>query len=218
MEVTMDVTMKVTLVLAHHRENLFWMGKIDRKKYPNIVLVSKTRRDADIYQSVNKGCEASAYLEYIVRNYDALDEYTLFIHAHRRSWHHTGLMEDLLNNKVVIEGMYGSINTPNLVIEVKEDHDYMTLWRDIYFGDVLEVVRPDERHRVRQAAQFYVHRDLIHRHPKAQYERWLRMIYDDALGPTKHLAIVFEFMWFPIWLGQYDEIEWERRCGRRIVV
>ena len=86
-----------TVVVAHYTEDLSWLSQIAKEKY-KVCLVSKTKRDADIYQPENFGVEASAYLSYIINNYDSIDEYTIFVHGHECSWHHNGRLQDILNN------------------------------------------------------------------------------------------------------------------------
>ncbi|CAI7607661.1 hypothetical protein PCG10_006452 [Penicillium crustosum] len=43
--------------------------------------------EADLQVEQNKGKESSAYLQYILDNYDKLPEYMVFLHAHRHSGH-----------------------------------------------------------------------------------------------------------------------------------
>lgn len=46
-----------------------------------------------IFAVPNRGAEAMAYLSSIIKHYDALPDFMLFMHSHRRAWH-TPLPQD----------------------------------------------------------------------------------------------------------------------------
>lgn len=70
------------LVLAKYKENIDWCNIIKNK-----IIYSKFK-DEPNYVSEPTG-EASSYLKYIIDNYNNLNEWTLFAHAHEKHWHHS---------------------------------------------------------------------------------------------------------------------------------
>lgn len=209
------------LVVAHYDEDLSWLDRIDRSVY-EVVLVSKTRKDADIYCPVNKGHEASAFLEFMVHYYDRLHEFCVFVHGHDESWHHTGSMVDLVHSLPPFERTYKNINNrvPNtFVIKAQEipfgpdtELEYgLKLWRGTsrHVFAPLEVEAFPHTFRARICAQFYAHRSCIHRHPREHYAMWLHRIYINTIMDDKQLACVFEWSWCFLMTGEYDEVDYE---------
>jgi hypothetical protein len=132
------LNMKHNLVVSHYNEDLQWTSLVDMNKY-NIVLVSKTLENADIFQPKNIGYEASAFLEYIVKYYDTLPEYSVFVHGHETSWHHRGKMQDLVNNLQLGDKKYKNINLEQAIYdEMLEIPDYWinTFGKLISFTDL----------------------------------------------------------------------------------
>lgn len=74
---------KFVIMTAHYNENLFWLKNIN---VPYIIS-SKTEKNKNLHININKGNEVSAYLSYIIKYYDNLPEYTLFVHGHNVDWH-----------------------------------------------------------------------------------------------------------------------------------
>ena len=74
---------KLIVLVNHYNENLFWLKNIN---YP-FIISSKNIADKNLYFSINKGNEATAYLYYIIKYYDKLPEYTIFCHGHLIDWH-----------------------------------------------------------------------------------------------------------------------------------
>ena len=83
----------ISVCIAHYKESLLdWINNI---KYP-VKVISKY--DYEPEEKPNKGNEASSYLQYIVDNYDNLNEYTYFIHGHRNAYTHTEYMDEKLTD------------------------------------------------------------------------------------------------------------------------
>ena len=197
------------LVIAHYDENLDWVNRV-RGFEPCIV--SKTDPGAHIFQRINRGVEASAYLEYIVKSYDTLAEYTVFVHGHETSWHHEGPMDELLNS-LVLRGPYRNINkfyTDDP--DHSDDHAGHSLmyipfpsWRNHLL--VSHGMQPYGQHsEIRPCAMFFVHQDLIRRHPRDTYVKLLEAAYACS---TKDDGITFEYSWFKIFTGLDDELVWD---------
>ena len=186
------MTSDVLVVAAHHTEHLDFVQRI---RHP-VVVVSKTRDDipGGMHTPVNKGFEASAYLEYIVAHYDTLAEYTVFVHAHEHSWHHDGALDDLVNS-LAFEGQYRNINSErhygNTDGSVIVPHMHL-------FSAVPDMPVP---RRFRLCAQFYAHRDLLRRHPVGVYRALLDTVYTQTSVTSKFHATLFEWCWHAILTG-----------------
>lgn len=210
-----------TLVVAHYNESLVWLLRVDRNKYPNIHVSSKTMKLAHTYESINRGYEAASYLRYIVEHYDTLSEFTVFVHAHETSHHHPGRMHDLVNG-LSFTRVYQNINNKDLVnrFVVNGQHDCTSYssWRnwkewvtDLFHPYPMQTCPHD--FVVRLCAMFYVHRDAIHRHPRSLYQAWLdTLVVKDAPNPmdAKSAAIMWEWAWSILFTGCYDELAMEK--------
>jgi hypothetical protein len=228
--------MKVTVVVSHYEEDLSWTRRVDKSVF-EVYVVSKTlsevkgsTMDEDcklLHSGVNRGFEASAYLEYIVREYDSLPEYLVFVHGHEYSWHHEGSIISVLDGLDVCrlrdEGVvYANINracvkdfvVDGVICEGPFRGEFST-WqrlRPLLFGcDVfLEEYEFPEcpcNFRCRICAQFFVHRSQIQSRPKEVWCNLLKRIYELA-GVTfgdKAVACTMEFLWCALLTGEFDE-------------
>lgn len=223
--------MTADLIVAHYNEDLSWLGCVDGSKF-NTVIVSKTHAQSQIYQPENKGFEASAYLEYIARNYDTLPEFCVFVHGHQRSWHHLGDLSDLVNSLPLCAATgyrnfnHRQLNEPqdgffNLFLDqgqVASGHEAFLLWQVLaptLFAHVGGLQLPDNatfRHRA--CAQFVVHRDLIRRYSKIQWEGLLEdflISCRKTSESSKTCACCYEWSWSLLMTGWCDEQAWDER-------
>ena len=69
------------VVLAKYKENIEWANIIKNK-----IIYSKIKNEPNFVEEPFG--ESSSYLKYIIDNYDQLNEWTLFAHAHEKHWHH----------------------------------------------------------------------------------------------------------------------------------
>lgn len=219
--------MDTTLVVAHHNESLHWIADVDKSKFKDVIVVSKTWREADIYQHVNKGFEASAYLLYIYEHYEELSNWTVFVHGHETSIHHLGRTQDLVNG-IHFRWMYKNINhdhlTNDFVVDARMDwpgagpghrrdmkNGFNRTWLphlDIFMPYVMQ---PKPRNFVtRRCAQFYVHKGLIMRHSRDLYKAWYMALMNETHRDGKHMAIAWEWAWCHIMTGYFDEYRMER--------
>lgn len=207
--------MSLTIVTAHWEEDLEWLKK---SKWP-VVLIDKEGASASWLtpQHVipNVGREASAYLKYIIENYDNLPDHVAFIHGHEEAHHHfhdRPLLE-------VIEGAnihnFGFISLNNFFAE------YPFADEDVANGGFIEIEKFWDKFKlpmkkpphllimhVPHCAQFIVARDRIRRHPKTLYEFWYKTIMDEPEN-TKwpyHFEAVWYLIFGEMWFGsQCDE-------------
>jgi hypothetical protein len=184
----------VHVLIAHYNEDLTWL---DDLKYDYTII---SRRGIKQETAPNKGNEASAFLEYIIKNYNSLDDYTVFVHGHRSSWHHVENMDEKLETLVFDREYYNLNDFKSRTIEAGSA---TTIFRDnIYiFEDILECGKLDvEKHMYRGCSQFYVSRNAIRRHSVDKYEK----MYDWLMNTTIisfWSGRIFEYIWHYIFTG-----------------
>jgi hypothetical protein len=72
---------------------------------------NETVSDPDPHQvPVNKGLEASAFLQYVLDHWDHLPTWTFFTHGDDRSWHHEGSLTERLEEAVSSRRKFFNIN------------------------------------------------------------------------------------------------------------
>ena len=74
------------IVCAKYDKNTDFLNKINIK---NTIIKKKI----DV---MNNGFEASSYIYYIIKNYNKLPDNIIFIHDENKSWHHKGMLSNVL--------------------------------------------------------------------------------------------------------------------------
>ena len=199
--------MSLTIVTSHWKEDLTWLTK---SKFP-VVLIDKEGADPSPFvpQHVipNLGLESTAYLKYIIENYDNLPEAVAFIHGHETAPHQNHdrpLLE-------VIEGAnwskYGFIPLGNThwaegfldeFVPTKDGISYVVRLHTFFQSLCIPIKGgiPDKGapwiHDL--GAQFVVTRERILANPKKLYEGWY-YIFNNNLDFTKEFAYIMEKTW-----------------------
>ena len=219
--------MSLTIVTSHWKEDLNWLLQ---SKFP-VVLIDKEGADPSplVPQHVipNVGKESTAYLKYIIENYDNLPEAMAFIHGHETSYHQRH-KRPLLE---VIEGAnwekYGFIplNNNTLACDFKDDtfvKKTPSMWTPCYFLRLYtffqklcipvcgeEFPRENSPWLHDQGAQFVVTRERIRANPKMLYEGWYH-IFTHNLDFSEEFGYILEKCWHvtfgepPVHLPQKD--------------
>jgi len=178
----------VVVVIAHYKENLDWVKYL---KY-EYVIISKEKYDSE--QIPNKGNEASSYLEYIIKNYDNLDEYCIFIHGHRTSWHHQQNIDEKINNLIFDKQYYNINDNPLSGIGTgagsyeKTELIYQSLRKILNMDIIIEKIY------MRGSAQFYVHKDCILQHSKDTYNKLYNYLMETNES-SFWTGRAFEYIW-----------------------
>lgn len=182
-----------------------WIGKLKANFSYGVY-----RRSDDCLDSIrniqpNFGREASAYIRFILDNYDNhLPNYTAFLHGHQNSWHSESMpqiLEGLQWGKAPFMNLnfhHRSTRWPNLFHSVYVP-DYLPDWWDYLFGDVLK----KEPILSYCCAQFVVSKERILAVPKHLWQRWYDWLIAEKV-PSGKSSRIFEFSW-PAILGEpYD--------------
>ena len=194
---------KLKIVLSkgsHHPQNTDWAIQF---KTPYIIY-SKIEGEEN-YVKECPDTEASTYFHHIIQNYDALDEWTLFAHAHETSWHHPTSL--LTSSTIDLEKMekenikFFSVNHsdqmgkpimmmtnehPNLEPSELTSSEYQTLFKYLFGIEAYEKAcdsdsddgRVINKQSYPMVSQFFVHRSRILNRPKSFYEKCLKSLTD----------------------------------------
>ena len=201
--------MNFDVIVAHYNEDISWVSDIKLKDY-NFYIYSKT--DPKYTLVNNLGLEASTYLEHIVRHYKNLANHNIFIHGHKTSYHQDfDTQTILLKLKHPIFLKYFSINKRDLYIpdlrKLKAWHEWVDFYGSLCsqwpFYDIITV--PDCL-GFYPNAQFYVHKDLILRHSKNVYEKFLEWLHTTEIHSSAS-ARLFEYMWHKIFTNRDIELQ-----------
>lgn len=101
------------VVVSVYKEDISWTKRLEEMGY-NVKIYTKGEPDAPTSVPVNKGNEASAFLKYIIDNYNALPEHCAFLHGEEHSVHHEGSLIDILEKHRGHRCMYKNINNYKL--------------------------------------------------------------------------------------------------------
>jgi hypothetical protein len=175
------------VVIAHYNEDLSWVTNLN---YP-FTVISRNKISQDTVP--NKGNEASVFLDYIIRHYDDLDEYTAFVHGHRNSWHCSEPMDEKLN-RMQFNQPYMSLNDiPAFRIRDCESTTEQMLTN---YPPLESILGPIDMGSItfRMGGQFYVHRDAIRSRTRETYQALLAVVYGNT-GRSKTDGILFERLW-----------------------
>ena len=194
---------KLVILASHYSENLFWLKNI---KYP-FIISSKIEKNKTRFISINKGNESMAYLDYIVKFYDCLPEYTLFCHGHYIDWHQRSSIDTIINN-IKLEQPY--LNISDLGVDDRYNNCFNKYYKNLklvwneLFLDTLGPIA--DRYYDKCCAQFIVHRDRIRLRPKKFYERLINYIIHKDNGD---IGYFLEYIWHNIF-GEDPVIVYEK--------
>lgn len=209
----------LTLVSSHYNEDLKWLYEQDME----VVVCSKTIDSPKCPIDKNKGREASAYLKYIVDNYDDLPEHIAFLHGHQTAWHQKGkrsiisLIKDCAKYK---EYDYISLNN-YYWYDWGMDNQYVQYMHQIWDNVFRPYLKRDPPTYLSSdcCAQFIVSSDRIRKLPREAYLHWYNFIMnvDKKDDGGKSMGYVFEYLWHVIFgdadVVPYEEYKKRFRCG-----
>lgn len=191
----------VKIIIAHYNEDLSWA---DNLQFPFQVISKKTIPEET---PPNKGHEVSAYLEYIIKNYNNLTDISVFLHGHRSSWHNVDV-DSYLNNEELFVRDYYNINLiasprngESLWTLGEEAIGYLEKNKHIIEKEINQIIDP-LKIIYRPASCFYVKKHLILKYPLQSYKNWYEWIMttEQSSGISSR---VFEYCWHIIFTGSH---------------
>jgi hypothetical protein len=200
--------MTFEIVTSHWKEDLGWLLK---SPWP-VNLIDKEGADLSPfvpkYIIPNKGKESSAYIKYIVENYENLPDHVAFIHGHETAYHQCHdrpLLEVIAGAQREIHDFISLNNYFRLYHFLDETDNWMkieTYWNLFGFKEKDKPVYGC-RLEAPMGAQFIVSREAIRRYPKQDWNRWYNLVMNEG---TDYFPLFLENIWHIIFGQPY-------RCG-----
>jgi hypothetical protein len=164
------------IVIAKYLEDVSWINQMDGY---DIFIINKNPQEYGKYQMdlPNEGRESHTYLNYIIKYYDELDEYTCFLQG--KPFDH--LVESRTDHSFFL----------NLIKNFKYDRDFIGLGdlhtetvnppsvREARFDLLKDIIIniPSEKITFNCSGQFIVSKKNIHKHTKDFYVELLKRHY-----------------------------------------
>ncbi|PRP81940.1 rhomboid family protein [Planoprotostelium fungivorum] len=226
--ILMVAILYLSSVQSRLQERQVYVAKVDedvswtREVVAHTNIITKKKELDSIFCPTNGGYEASSYLYVIIENYDHLPPRMAFTHGHKKSYHHQGQMQDLLNNADNWKhDEYYSLNwlkychQPNITtgqeLQVATYQFWMAFMKPHGYGDPYNICTPC-------CAQFIITRENVQRNSRQFYQDiydWLRGLKNETapLPENRLSSRVLEYMWAPIF-GARSEGETGKKENR----
>lgn len=204
----------LVIVSSHYNENLDWLHAspypvIISSNHPTFKLAygppdSKVFFDEELRAPANIGREASAYLRFIVKYYDALPKHIAFIHGHETAWHqrYPGTLLDAISEAKYREFPFISINNMHSAPDLlRVSNKYWSVVHAVWPHHFLKYVGtniPLSICRLDCCAQFIVSREKILKYPKHVWEHWLKITQVPGHVNSETFELMpwlFEYTW-----------------------
>jgi hypothetical protein len=168
------------IIIARYKEDTSWISKFDKIKM--IYVYEKENSSNEPYNiPKNKGSEASAYLRYIIDNYNNLPNHLVLLHCHEFSWHHDDSIIDLIDINIGKEIEYVNINSPRCVMIFNEnDQMFNNFIKDYIEPAVGSLIIYSNIQGNTGCAQFIISKERILNHSLLFYENIYNWILDDT--------------------------------------
>ena len=198
----MTIAPTAHVCIAHYNEDTSW---VENLQYP-YTIISRAGIPAEV--APNKGNEASAFLEYIINNYDQLADYTYFVHGHRSSWHNAANVDEVINSTIFKHAYYNINDYPCGYLRNYIDSLQAC---DGAFREISAIIEYDicgAEIIYRPCAQFYVKRELIRAYSLDVWRALYNFLMKSDL-PSYWSGRAFEYTWHCIFLRSHCDIEKE---------
>jgi len=189
-------------VTSRYNKNTDWVYRL--KNIDKYFIYDKEIPESEYNIPVNKGQEASAYLKYIVDNYDKLPDFTFFTHDDEYAWHHSGSVVNLFDEAVNSKQLYYNINERCILGSIVSNPWYIDIL--IWYNEYIEKYIPmsslpekDWTQGYRGSAQFLVHKSLIRKLPLVFYENLYNWITTTDMTNDKTSRFM-EWTWHIFWV------------------
>lgn len=191
------------IVVSLWDEDIQWTRLLHKCGFNVKIYERKERNPESEYQvAVNKGQEASSYLQYIVQHYDRLPEYVIFLHGHERSWHtHSESIVQTIFRERGKASFFTNLNKIKLGrITTNPWLPGLKAWFENYIEPYMGPLNRfgDWTLGHNGCAQFIVHKSLITSHPRKLYEELFSWIQETSLD-NAITSRYMEWTWHLIW-------------------
>ena len=113
-----------SIIIARYKEDDEWVSKLN--KFKNVFVYEKENSEKEPYNiPKNKGSEASAYIKYIIDNYNNLPNHLVLLHCHEFSWHHNNSIIDVIDSYINKDISFQNINDPKICHDMGNYQDWI---------------------------------------------------------------------------------------------
>lgn len=191
------------IIISRFNEPTDWIYKLN--KFKNLSIYEKEKPEKGLLNiPINKGNEASAYLKYIIDNYNNLPNHLVFIHCHDYSWHHDDSIIDIIDSYIGKELEYQNINSSSKCGNLGNYQD----WEEGELGNFYQnLIKPAVGSNKIYGiftnvnvgcAQFIIHRDRITNHTLQFYQDIYNWILNIDINYYNH-GFYLEWTWELFW-------------------
>lgn len=186
------------VVIAKYRENTDWITKLN--KFKNVFVYEKENPKKEPYNvPKNKGNESSAYIKYIIDNYDNLPNHLVLLHCHEFSWHHKDSIVDVVDNCIGTEIEYKNLNEPICIMYYDWSNNNFKKYYDTFIKPAIgNFMLYDDSDKL-GCAQFIVHKDRIMYHSIDFYKDIYNWILNDNNLSNADYGYYLEWTWELFW-------------------
>lgn len=176
---------------------------------------------------LNKGREANIYLSYIIDFYDALPDFTIFMHSHRTAWHNNDLLDSdaaltvrNLSPARVISNGYANLRChwnpgcPDWIhpgTTQENDQKYEEIVFASAWSNLFPNVTVPQSLSQPCCAQFAVSRERIHSQSKDRYIELRHWLYNTELSDFL-AGRIFEYIWHYIFTSETSHCPSPHSC------
>jgi hypothetical protein len=191
------------IIIARYKEDTDWVSKLN--KFKNIFIYEKEKPDKEPYNiPKNRGGEASAYIRFIIDNYDNLPNHLVLLHCHEFSWHHKDSIITVLNESIDTEIEYKNINDPTKCYDMGDYQDWINGDTGNYYQNLIKpavgahTLYDNFTNKQPGCAQFIVYKDRILYHTIDFYKDIYNWILNVDVTFYNH-GFYLEWTWELFW-------------------
>lgn len=191
------------IIIARYKEDTSWISKFDKIKM--IYVYEKENSSNEPYNiPKNKGSEASAYLRYIIDNYNNLPNHLVLLHCHEFSWHHDNSIIDVIESNIGQEIEYKNINNPKICRDLGNYQDWLNGEVGYFYQNLIKPavgqynIYDNFTDQQPGCAQFIIHKDRIQNHTLEFYKDIYDWILNIDINFYNH-GFYLEWTWELFW-------------------
>jgi hypothetical protein len=178
----------VDVAIATYNENLLWMKFIPPSWKTFVYCTDETRKEfpkgiKPVYLP-NMGREAGQWIQHLIRNYDSLSDYTVFLQGMPFDHSAEALIKLLVTQEFPYPISYiGGMPPSKDGFFMQPFGDSLAMFQKVYGSDPVPPPIPFQ-----VGAQFYVHKKLIRNKPKSFYKKCLEEAYNPQYQSFGHMV------------------------------
>lgn len=220
---------RTVVIASTSKEDTAWLSKLSNEPNLSTAVYVVDDPNAPLTVRKNRGHEVMVYLTYIIDHYDQLADVTMFMHAHRITWHNNDLMfsdalemiRRLSSQKVTRDGYMNlrchlDPGCPDHIHPATEDTNGGNIPEAVVIGRAWLELFPDAEAPPKVlsqpcCAQFAVSRARIQNLQRERYLSFQKWLLDTDLE-DRLSGRVWEYIWQYIFAGVEEFCPVESIC------